>query len=188
MYTEDQLRDLQVQPRPFYDTNVKPIKVADLTKLHGVITHPRMPNMLYFFTEYARALQIDMIRYPDKYGKATFEDIYDRMSVAIANDEVNYKDSPAIQHACRAAGIPCTSMYVQAYLWWDQPISLQLVDIRKKYGLANIKHGRSIRTHNKPPREIRLPPTLKTINESNVRGDSGQQTPNSIPGSGELQT
>jgi hypothetical protein len=98
------------------------IETYDLSVLPGVVMHPVFKNITYFMIEYARALQLDMVKYPDKYGNVSFDYIYERMATAIANNTAIVHKSKPLQHACRAAGIPPNKYWIQTYIWYDQPV------------------------------------------------------------------
>lgn len=106
---------------------IQQIRVYDLSVLPGVIFHPTMKNITYFMVEYARALQLDMTKYPDKYKGASFDYVYEKMATAIVNNKAIVKNSKPIQHACRAAGIPTSAMWIQTYIWFDQPVNTREV-------------------------------------------------------------
>lgn len=103
------------------------IKVHDLSKLPDVVMHPTMKNITYFMVEYARALQMDMLKYPAKYKGVPFDYIYEKMATAIANNKAKVRESAPIAHACRCAGIPCRPLWIQTYIWYDQPVPTRLV-------------------------------------------------------------
>ena len=100
--------------------NIKAIHVRDITKLDTLVLHPTLKCLDYFLTEYARALQLEMVARPDIYRNATFQQIYNKMAPAIVRDE--FQMTSCIRHACRAAGIPEKPIWVRSYIWYDQPV------------------------------------------------------------------
>ena len=119
---------------------VSPIKVFDLSLLPNVIMHPTLKNVTFFMVEYARALQMDMLKYPKKYGNVSFKYVYEKMAKAIVNGDALVKQSVPIAHACRATGIPYANRWIQTYIWFDQQVPTRLMDLyldRKKTKLAS---------------------------------------------------
>lgn len=91
---------------------------------------PNMRCLDYFLLEYARALRVDMIRFPDKYGNVPIKTIYYRMARAICDNDFSMV-SGAIKHACRAANIPLIKNWIKSYIWSDYPIPKRFVKPRK---------------------------------------------------------
>ena len=143
---------------------VKPLRVADLSLLSGVVYHPRMSNVEFFLTEYARALQVDMMQRQAFYRGVSFDFVYEKMALAIVHNNCRYWDSPAVRHACRCVGIPPRAIYVQAYIWGDQDVPIVLINRRER---VRSRHKNSLDSPNygelrKPPKRIQneLPDTL----------------------------
>ena len=114
-------------PPPKQDVHAKPIGIHDINTCKTVIRHPYMTNLEYFLTEYARGLLVDMVRRPHIYRGVSFEKMYEAMAVQIINDNVLLEESPALQHACRAAGIPEKRPWIRTYIWENTNIKTRMM-------------------------------------------------------------